>query len=134
MLSVLADAAEAAGAESIWVSEHVVLMDPRQPPSPMDPTDPILDPVTTLAFLAGRTRSVRLGTGVVVLPLRNPVVLAKELATVDVLSGGRLIFGVGVGYLEREFGAVGVPFGDRGARTEEYLAAILALWTHEHPR
>jgi probable F420-dependent oxidoreductase len=134
MLSVLAEAAETAGAESIWVSDHVVLGEPRQPPSPMEPTDPILDPLTALAFLAGRTSTVRLGTGVIVLPLRNPVVLAKELATVDVLSGGRLIFGMGVGYLEREFGTVGVPFGDRGARTEEYLAAIRALWTQDHPR
>ncbi len=133
MLVALAEAAEAAGAESIWVSEHAVLMDPRRPPSPMDPADPILDPVSALAFLAARTRSVRLGTGVLVLPLRNPVVLAKELATIDVLSGGRLIVGVGVGYVEREFGAVGVPFGDRGARAEEYLAAIRALWTQEHP-
>jgi probable F420-dependent oxidoreductase len=133
MLSILADAAEAAGVESIWVSEHVVLMDPRRPPSPMEPEDPILDPVTALAFLAGLTNSVRLGTGVIVLPLRNPVVLAKELATVDVLSGGRLIFGVGVGYIAREFEAVGVPFGGRGARVEEYLAAMRAIWTQEHP-
>jgi probable F420-dependent oxidoreductase len=133
MLGTLAEAAEAAAVESVWVSEHVVLMDPRQPPSPMDPTDPILDPVTALAFLAGRTRSVRLGTGVIVLPLRNPLVLAKELATVDVLSGGRLIFGAGVGYIEREFEAIGVPFADRGARIEEYLAAIRAIWTQDHP-
>jgi len=134
MLGLLAETAEAAGVESIWVAEHVVPMDPRHPPSPMDPADPILDPVTALAFIAARTRSVRLGTGVIVLPLRNPVVLAKELATIDVLSCGRLIFGVGVGYIEREFAAVGVPFGDRGARAEEYLAAIRALWTQDHPR
>ncbi len=133
MLGVLAEAVEAAGVESVWVSEHVVLVDPRQPPSPMDPTDLILDPVAALAFLAGRTSSVRLRTGVIVLPLRNPLVLAKELATVDVLSGGRLIFGVGAGYIKREFGAVGVPFGDRGARIEEYLAAIRAIWTQDHP-
>jgi probable F420-dependent oxidoreductase len=133
MLGFLAEAAEAARVESVWVSEHVVLMDPRQPPSPMEPEDPILDPVTALAFLAGRTSSVRLGTGVLVLPLHNPLVLAKELATVDVLSGGRLIFGVGAGYIAREFEAVGVPFDDRGARLEEYLAAIRAIWTQEHP-
>lgn len=133
MLSLLAEAVEAARVESVWVSEHVVLMDPRQPPSPMDPEDPILDPVAALAFLAGRTSSVRLGTGVIVLPLRNPLVLAKELATVDVLSGGRLIFGAGVGYIAREFESVGVPFAGRGARTEEYLAAIRAIWTPGHP-
>ena len=133
MLELLSEAAEAVGIESIWVSEHPVLADPRRPPSPMDPEDPILDPVTSLAFLAGRTRSVRLGTGIVVLPLRNPLILAKELATLDVLSGGRVIFGIGVGYVEREFEALGVPFEGRGARTEEYLAAIRAIWTEEHP-
>lgn len=133
MLGFLAEAAEAARVESVWVSEHVVTMDPRQPPSPMEPEDPILDPVTALAFLAGRTSTVRLGTGVIVLPLHNPLVLAKELATVDVLSGGRLIFGVGVGYIAHEFEAVGVPFSGRGARVEEYLAAIRAIWTQEQP-
>src|SRR5215813_3994578 len=132
-LDSVAELAEGFGVESVWVSEHPVLADPQQPPSPMDPADPILDPVATLAFLAGRTSSVRLGTGVIVLPLRNPVVLAKELATVDVLSGGRLILGVGVGYIAREFEAVGVPFGGRGARIEEYLAAMRAIWTQEHP-
>src|SRR5204862_433210 len=80
--------------------------------------------VTTLAFLAARTRSVRLGTGIVVLPLRNPLILAKGLSTVDVLSEGRLIFGIGVGYVEREFEALGIPFGDRGVRLEDHLAAI----------
>lgn len=129
----VADHAEAVGIESIWVSEHLVVPDPREPPSLMDPEDPILDPVATLAFLAGTTRSVLLGTAVVVLPLRNPLILAKELATVDVLSGGRLLFGLGVGYVQQEFTALGVPFDDRGPRTEEYLAAIRAIWTETHP-
>ena len=132
-LDSLAKLAEEHGVESVWVSEHPVLADPRQPPSPMDPGDPILDPVASLAFLAGRTSSVRLGTGVIVLPFRNPLVLAKELATVDVLSGGRLILGIGVGYVEQEFEALGVPFSGRGARTEEYLAAMRATWTQPHP-
>ena len=132
-LSSLAGLAEATGVGSIWVSEHLVVADPRTPPSPMDPEDPILDPVTTLAFLAGITSSVRLGTGVVVLPLRNPLILAKALATIDVLSGGRLIVGVGVGYVEQEFAAIGVPFADRGARLEEYVAAIRSIWTERHP-
>lgn len=132
MLLVVAECAEAVGLESIWVSEHLVNADPRVPPSPMDPEDPILDPVTALAFLAGRTTIVRLGTGVIVLPLRNPLILAKELATVDVLSGGRLIVGIGVGYVEREFRGLGVPFDDRATRLEEYLAAIRAIWT-DHP-
>jgi probable F420-dependent oxidoreductase len=133
MLLLIAECAEAAEIESIWVSEHLVNADPREPPSPMDPEDPILDPVTALAFLAGRTTTVRLGTGVIVLPLRNPLILAKELATVDVLSGGRLILGIGVGYVEREFRGLGVPFEDRGQRLEEYLAAIRAIWTQQHP-
>jgi len=133
MLIELAERAEAVGLESIWVSEHTVVADPREPPSPMDPEDPILDPVTTLAFLAARTRSVRLGTGIVVLPLRNPLILAKGLSTVDVLSEGRLIFGIGVGYVEREFEALGIPFGDRGVRLEDHLAAIDAVWTQGHP-
>jgi probable F420-dependent oxidoreductase len=133
MLGLLADASEAVGLESIWVSEHLVVADPRRPPSPMDPEDPILDPVTSLAFLAARTRTVRLGTGIVVLPLRNPLILAKALATVDVLSGGRVIFGIGVGYVEAEFEALGVPFEGRGTRTEEHLAAIREIWTERHP-
>lgn len=134
MLRTLAEAAEATGIGSIWVSEHLVLADPRTPPSPMDPEDPILDPITALAFLAGLTERVRLGTGIVVLPLRRPLVLAKELATVDVLSGGRLILGVSVGYVEAEFRAIGVPFEDRGARLEECLSAIRAIWTADRPR
>jgi probable F420-dependent oxidoreductase len=132
-LRSVAELCEATGVESIWVSEHLVLSDPRTPPSPMDPEDPILDPVTALAFLAGITSSVRLGTGVIVLPLRNPLVLAKALATVDVVSRGRLIVGLGVGYVEREFAAIGVPFTDRGARFEEYLAAMRSIWTERHP-
>jgi probable F420-dependent oxidoreductase len=130
---LLSEAAEKVGLESIWVSEHLVVPDPRTPPSQMDPDDPILDPVTALAFMAGRTRSVRLGTGIIVLPIRNPLILAKELATVDVLSCGRLMFGVGVGYVQREFEALDASFGDRGARTEEYLAAIRSIWTERHP-
>jgi probable F420-dependent oxidoreductase len=133
MLVRLAAAAEEAGVDSIWVSEHPVVPDPRTPPSNMDPRDPILDPVTSLAFLAGRTSSVLLGTGVVVLPLRNPLILAKELATVDVLSGGRLVFGVGVGYVAGEFEALDASFDDRGARLEEYLGAIRAIWTQAEP-
>lgn len=132
-LRTVAELAEATGVGSIWVSEHLVVADPRQPPSPMDPEDPILDPVSTLAFLAGITSSVRLGTGIIVLPLRNPLILAKSLATVDVLSGGRLIIGIGVGYVEQEFAALGVPFADRGARLEEHLAAMRAIWTQRHP-
>jgi probable F420-dependent oxidoreductase len=96
-------------------------------------SEPLLDPVASLAFLAGQTMRLRLATGIVILPQRNPVVLAKALASVDVLSRGRLVFGVGAGYLEPEFRAVGADFEHRGARCDEYLEAILALWTQEHP-
>jgi len=129
----IAQAAEAAGFDSLWAGEHVVLPDPRVPPSPLAPEDRILDPVVTLTFLAAHTKQVLLGTGIIILPQRNPLVLAKELASLDELSGGRLLFGVGVGYLEPEFRALGVPFKDRGARTEEYLAAIRAIWSEKKP-
>ena len=129
----VAAAAEAAGFESVWTGEHVVLPDPQAPPSPVPPDHPMLDPAVALAFLSARTERIRLGTGIVILPQRNPVVLAKELASVDVLSGGRLLFGLGAGYLRAEFDAVGATFDDRGARTDEYIDAIRALWTQAHP-
>ncbi len=125
--------AESAGFESLWTGEHVVLPDPQAPPSPAPPDFPMLHPSTILAFLAGVTERVRLGTGIVLLPQRNPVVLAKELASLDVVSGGRLIFGLGVGYLEAEFRALGVPFTGRGGRADEYIDAMRALWTEEQP-
>lgn len=131
--AAVARAAEAAGFESLWTGEHVVLPDPQVAPSPAPPETPMLDPTAALAFIAAHTRTLRLGTGIIILPQRNPLVLAKQLASVDVLSGGRLIFGIGVGYLKPEFDALGIPFDEKGARTEEYLAAILALWTKEKP-
>jgi probable F420-dependent oxidoreductase len=124
----VARAAEAAGFESLWGGEHVVLPDPQAPPSPMAPTDSILDPIVALAYGAAVTTKVRLGTGIIILPQRNPLVLAKQLASLDALSGGRLIAGLGVGYLEAEFRALGAPFEDRGRVTDEYLAAMRAIW------
>jgi probable F420-dependent oxidoreductase len=129
----LAQAAEAAGFESLWGGEHVVLPDPQAPPSPMAPREPILDPAIALTFAAAHTSRVRLGTGIIILPQRNPLVLAKELASLDVLSAGRLIVGIGVGYLEPEFRALGAPFKDRGAVTDEYLAAMRAIWSQDNP-
>ena len=129
----LAKAAEEAGFESLWAGEHVVLPDPQAPPSPMAPTEPILDPSIALTFAAAHTTRVRLGTGIIILPQRNPLVLAKELASLDVLSAGRLIVGIGVGYLEPEFRALGAPFKDRGAVTDEYLAAMRAIWGDAKP-
>jgi probable F420-dependent oxidoreductase len=130
----VARAAEAAGFESLWTGEHVVLPDPQAPPSPVPPTHPMLDPLVALAFLAAQTERIRLGTGIIILPQRNPVVLAKQLASLDVLSNGRLLFGLGAGYLRPEFEAVGAPFEERGVRTDEYLDAIRALWTLPKPR
>jgi probable F420-dependent oxidoreductase len=133
IITRVARAAEAAGFESLWGGEHVVLPDPQTPPSPMAPTDRILDPAIALTYAAAVTTRVRLGTGIIILPQRNPLVLAKELASLDVLSNGRLILGVGVGYLEPEFRALGAPFAQRGAVADEYLAAMRTIWGEGKP-
>ncbi len=130
----VAKAAEEAGFESVWTAEHVVLPDPQVPPSPLPAQTRLLDPAVSLAHLAAHTRTLLLATGIIILPQRNPLVLAKELASVDVLSGGRLVFGIGAGYLQPEFEALGAPFEDRGERTDEYIEVIRALWTQEAPR
>ena len=124
----VAHTAEEAGWESIWTGEHLVVSDPQRPPSPVTPGTHFVDQVASLSFLAAHTATIRLGTGIIILPQRNPVVLAKELASVDVLSGGRLEAGFGVGYVPAEFEAIGVPFSERGARTDEHLDAMRALW------
>src|SRR5260370_4361393 len=126
-------AAEEAGFESLWTGEHVILPDPQVPPSPVAADYPMNDPAVALAFIAAHTSRIRLGTGIIILPQRNPVVLAKALASLDVLSIGRLIFGIGVGYLRPEFKAIGAPFEDRGGRTLEYLPAIRSLWEGTPP-
>ena len=128
-----ARAAEAAGFDSVWAGEHLVLPDPQVPPSPMAPQDPALDSLLALTWAAAHTTTIRLATGIVILPQRNPVVLAKQVATLDVLSGGRVMLGVGAGYLEPEFRAVGANFAERGAVTDEYLDAMRTLWYDEHP-
>lgn len=125
--------AERLGYDSLWVADHLVVPRPWAPPSPMAPDYPILDPVVALTALAQHTSRIQLATGIVVLPQRNPVVLAKQLASVDVLSEGRLTFGMGVGYLEPELRAVGVPLEERGARSVEYLQAMRSLWSDEEP-
>src|SRR5918992_2413986 len=129
----IATLAERLGYDSLWAGEHVVVPSPRVAPSPMEPDEPILDPLVLLAHLAAHTSRVRLGTGVIVLPQRNPLVLAKQLASLDVVSGGRLVVGIGAGYLEPELSAIGVPMAARGSRTDEYLAAMRALWTSDAP-
>ena len=129
----VARAAEQAGFDSLWTGEHVVLPEPQAPPSPVPASTPFLDPVVALAAVAQHTTKILLGTGIIILPQRNPLVLAKELVSLDIVSGGRLIFGVGVGYLEPEFRALGIPFEDKGARTMDYLRAMQAVWTEKAP-
>jgi probable F420-dependent oxidoreductase len=131
--ATVARAAETAGFESVWTGEHIVLPEPQAPPSPVPADTPFIDSAIALAFVAAHTNRIRLGTGIIILPQRNPVVLAKELASVDVLSNGRLIFGIGIGYLQPEFAAIGAPFDHKGPRTEEFLAAMIALWSMERP-
>jgi probable F420-dependent oxidoreductase len=129
----VARAAEDAGFDSVWTAEHVVLPDPQTPESPIPASTPILDPAVALGHLAAHTERIRLATGIIILPQRNPAVLAKELATVDVLSRGRLIFGLGAGYIPKEFAALGADFDARGDRTDEYIDAIRTLWTESPP-
>jgi probable F420-dependent oxidoreductase len=125
--------AEAAGFESVWTGEHVVLPDPAPPGFSMPSTLPILDTVVALTLIASQTTTIRLGSGIIVLPLRNPVLLAKELASVDVISRGRLIAGFAAGYVAAEFAAAGVRLAGRGARMEDYLRALRALWSLPRP-
>lgn len=129
----VAQTAESLGFESIWVGEHPVLIDPQAPPSPLPSRSEMMDPVPVLAYAAASTTRILLGTGIVILPLRNPVILAKELATVDVLSQGRLVVGIGVGYVPGEYDAIGVPFGTRGRRADEWVDALRTLWRDEQP-
>jgi len=125
----LGRAAEAAGFESLWVADHVVLPDPPVPGRPMAPDTRLLDPIVALTFLAAHTTRVKLATGVIILPQRQAVVLAKQLASLDVLSNGRLVFGLGVGWCEPEMRATGIPFAERGRVADDYLAAMRAVWT-----
>ena len=132
---------EDAGFESIWTVEHVVVPAnygsqypySRDGKMPGGEDTAITDPLVWLAFVAATTTRINLATGILILPQRNPVLLAKETATLDVLSGGRLVLGIGVGWLREEFDALGVPFEDRGASTDDYVAALRALWTQGEP-
>lgn len=132
-------AAEESGFESLWTVEHVVVPSGYQSEYPYSPTgkmpgpeeSDIPDPLIWLSYLAGVTSTIKLATGILILPQRSPVVLAKECATLDAMSNGRLLLGIGVGWLEEEFDAIGVPFADRGRRTDDHVAAMRALWTEE---
>ena len=132
--------AETLGFESVWGGEHVILPDEivsKYPYTedgkiPAEPDTPIPDPLIWLAYVAAAAPSLRLGTCILIVPQRNPLVLAKELATLDRLSGGRVELGLGVGWLKEEFDALGVPWERRGARNDEYILAMRELWSHPH--
>jgi probable F420-dependent oxidoreductase len=138
-LRALGPAVEERGFESIWAPEHVVLFDDYSSRYPYSPDGKfpgggdtgLLDPLTALTFLAAGTDRIRLGTAICLVPQRNPVYTAKQVADLDVLSGGRAEFGIGIGWLKEEFDALNVPFANRGRRTDEYLQVMKSLWTED---
>jgi probable F420-dependent oxidoreductase len=138
----LAQAAEAAGFESIWTVEHTIVPEGYASAYPYDPSGkmaggrndmPLPDPLIWMAYVAAATTRIKLATGILILPQHNPVIAAKQIATLDYLSRGRILLGIGVGWLQEEFSALGVPFAERGARTDEYIAAMRELWSAEKP-
>ena len=139
LMRALGPAVEERGFESIWVAEHVVLFDDYESSYPYSPDGKfpggadsgLLEPLTALTYLAAITDRVRLGTGICLVPQRNPVYTAKQVADLDNLSGGRVDFGVGMGWLREEFEAVAMPFERRGRRGDEHLAVMRSLWTEE---
>jgi probable F420-dependent oxidoreductase len=138
----LAEAAEEAGFESMWTVEHTVVPGGYGSTYPYaaggkmaggkDDFD-LPDPLIWMAYVAAATTRVKLATGIMILPQHNPVVVAKQVATLDHLSGGRILLGIGVGWLKEEFEALGVPFEERGRRTDEYMQALRELWGAEKP-
>lgn len=140
-LADVACLAEDLGYHSVFVADHVVMpraLGSKYPYSrdgsfPYDPDRDWLDPMVALGFLAARTTTIRLGTSITVLPMRHPIVTAKQVATADHLSGGRVIFGVGVGWMAEEFALLGESFHDRGRRMDEYLRLVKTLWTERNP-
>ena len=139
MLAHLATTAERVGVESVWTVEHVVIPVGYESTYPYDPSGkipvpdqlPIPDPFVALGYVAAMTKTLRLATGIVILPQRHPLYVAKEVASLDVLSHGRVILGIGVGWLEEEFAALGIPFEERAARTAETVRAMRSLWKDE---
>jgi probable F420-dependent oxidoreductase len=136
LLDAVAEGAEARGIGTIWVGEHVVLFEHYESHYPYaedgripaPPGSGLLEPMVTLTYLAARTSTVRLGTAMLLLPQRNPVYVAKEVSSLDWLSGGRVDLGIGVGWLKEEFDALNVPWERRGRRTDEYLEVLRTLW------
>ena len=135
--TAIATHAEAAGFDALWTVEHVVFPEAYQSAYPYDDSGkmamasdtPLTDPLFWLTWAAAHTTRLRLATGILILPERNPVVLAKELGTLDAMSGGRVDLGIGVGWLREEFDALGIPWEHRAARTDEYVAAMRTLWS-----
>src|SRR6516225_4074431 len=139
LLAHLAQTAERCGFESLWTVEHVVIPKDYQSPYPYSKSGkipggedvPIPDPLLPLSFAAALTKTIRLATGVVILPQRHPLYLAKEIATLDLLSAGRVILGIGSGWLKEEFDALGLDFRTRGSRTDEAIQAMRACWRED---
>jgi probable F420-dependent oxidoreductase len=139
LLRALGPAIEDRGFESVWVPEHVVLFDEYESSYPYSPDGKfpggadtgMLEPLTALTYLAAVTDRIRLGTCVCLVPQRNPVYTAKQVTDLDSLSGGRVDFGVGMGWLREEFAAVAMPFEQRGRRADDHLAVMKSLWTEE---
>ncbi len=138
----LVQAAEAAGFDSAWTVEHTVIPHGYQSQYPYSPSGrlpggdgdfDLPDPLIWMAYVAAATTRIKLATGVIILPQHNPVITAKQVATLDHMSGGRVILGVGVGWLKEEFDALGSPFAERGARTDEYIRVMRELWSADSP-
>lgn len=138
----LVQAGEEAGFESAWTVEHTVVPGGYESAYPYSPDGkmaggvddfPLPDPLIWMAYVASVTSRIRLGTGILILPQHNPVITAKQVASLDHLSGGRVLLGIGVGWLAEEFAAIGTPFADRGRRTDEYVAVMRELWTSSAP-
>jgi probable F420-dependent oxidoreductase len=133
--------AEELGLESAWIGEHLIMPVNYTSPYPYTPDGrfpapldvPFHDPMLALAYAAALTSKIKLATGIFVVPLRNPVTTAKSVASLDVLSNGRVIFGIGIGWFAEEFAAAGADFKDRARRTREYIELMKALWTQENP-
>ena len=123
-LCTYAERAEALGLDSLWVIDHLFRVAPSYRVT-------WLEPLTVLTAVAARTRRISLGTAILVLPLRDPVILAKQVASLDVLTGGRIVLGVGTGWSEQEFAACGIPYAERGRRAEEIIELLKRLWTEE---
>jgi len=127
---------EAAGVESVWTVEHPIMAENYEPlysysedgRAPIRPDTEMCDPLEWLAFAAGVTDKVKLGTGVLLLPLHAPILLAKRVATLDALSGGRVVLGVGMGWQREEYQTIGVPYEERGKRLDDGINAVRALW------